>query len=176
MVGVLLVFVVLGPFGRTALAHGNEIWKECSYLGGMDAIALGCLTAIVLTRMQLPPLRAPDARTPPPVLRSGRNDHAGSDCEDRHIEAAAAKVPGISPEGEAQNEDQQCRPEVRGLCAVQALRGGWEASPGCAQDRAKNRSARFACERPRVLVFRRPTMSVSRWGGTSRHAKKLSIG
>jgi peptidoglycan/LPS O-acetylase OafA/YrhL len=54
MVGVLLVFVVLGPFGRTALAHGNEIWKECSYLGGMDAIALGCLTAIVLTRIQLP--------------------------------------------------------------------------------------------------------------------------
>jgi peptidoglycan/LPS O-acetylase OafA/YrhL len=54
MVGVLLVFVLLGPFGRTALAHGNEIWKECSYLGGMDAIALGCLTAIVLTRIQLP--------------------------------------------------------------------------------------------------------------------------
>jgi peptidoglycan/LPS O-acetylase OafA/YrhL len=54
MVGVLLVFIVLGPFGRTALAHGNEIWKECSYLGGMDAIALGCLAAIVLTRIQLP--------------------------------------------------------------------------------------------------------------------------
>lgn len=54
MVGVLLLFVVLGPFGRTALAHGNEIWKECSYLGGMDAIALGCLTAIVLTRTELP--------------------------------------------------------------------------------------------------------------------------
>jgi peptidoglycan/LPS O-acetylase OafA/YrhL len=54
MVGVLLVFVVLGPFGRTALAHGNEIWKECSYLGGMDAIALGCLTAIALNRTELP--------------------------------------------------------------------------------------------------------------------------
>jgi peptidoglycan/LPS O-acetylase OafA/YrhL len=42
----LLVFVVLGPFGRTTLAHGNEVWQEYSYLGGMDAIALGCLTTI----------------------------------------------------------------------------------------------------------------------------------
>jgi peptidoglycan/LPS O-acetylase OafA/YrhL len=42
------MFVILGPFGRTLLAHGNEVWQECSYLGGMDAIALGCLTAIAL--------------------------------------------------------------------------------------------------------------------------------
>jgi peptidoglycan/LPS O-acetylase OafA/YrhL len=47
---VLLVFVVLGPFGRTVFAHGNEVWEEYSYLGGMDAIALGCLTAIALNR------------------------------------------------------------------------------------------------------------------------------
>jgi peptidoglycan/LPS O-acetylase OafA/YrhL len=46
----LLVFVVLGPFGRTTLAHGNEVWQEYSYLGGMDAIALGCLTAIASSR------------------------------------------------------------------------------------------------------------------------------
>jgi peptidoglycan/LPS O-acetylase OafA/YrhL len=52
LVAVLLVFVVLGPFARTALSHGNEIWQETSYLGGMDAIALGCLTAIVLSRAQ----------------------------------------------------------------------------------------------------------------------------
>jgi peptidoglycan/LPS O-acetylase OafA/YrhL len=52
LVAVLLVLVVLGPFARTALAHGNEIWQETSYLGGMDAIALGCLTAIVLSRAQ----------------------------------------------------------------------------------------------------------------------------
>jgi peptidoglycan/LPS O-acetylase OafA/YrhL len=44
--GVLLVFVVLGPFGRTVLTHGNETWQEYSYLGGMDAIAMGCLTAL----------------------------------------------------------------------------------------------------------------------------------
>jgi peptidoglycan/LPS O-acetylase OafA/YrhL len=55
LVAVLLIFVVLGPFGRTVFARGNEIWQECSYLGGMDAIALGCLTAIVLSRTRFPP-------------------------------------------------------------------------------------------------------------------------
>ena len=49
----LLTFVVLGPFGRTVFAHGNEIWREYSYLGGMDAISLGCLTAIVLQNRSL---------------------------------------------------------------------------------------------------------------------------
>ena len=49
----LLTFVVLGPFGRTTLAHGNAVWKEYSYLGGMDAIALGCLTAIFGARRHL---------------------------------------------------------------------------------------------------------------------------
>jgi peptidoglycan/LPS O-acetylase OafA/YrhL len=53
LVALLVVFVVLGPFGRTALAHGNEIWQETSYLGSMDAIALGCLTAIGLSRARL---------------------------------------------------------------------------------------------------------------------------
>jgi peptidoglycan/LPS O-acetylase OafA/YrhL len=50
LVAFLLLFVVLGPFGRSTLAHGNEVWQEYSYLGGMDAIALGCLTAIVSSR------------------------------------------------------------------------------------------------------------------------------
>jgi len=45
LVPLLLLFVVLGPFARTVFAHGNEVWEEYSYLGGMDAIALGCLTA-----------------------------------------------------------------------------------------------------------------------------------
>jgi peptidoglycan/LPS O-acetylase OafA/YrhL len=49
LIAVLLGFVVLGPFARTVLTHGNEVWKEYSYLGGMDAIALGCLTALVLS-------------------------------------------------------------------------------------------------------------------------------
>ena len=46
---ILAAFVVLGPFGRTIFAHGNEIWVEYSYLGGMEGIALGCLTAIVVS-------------------------------------------------------------------------------------------------------------------------------
>jgi peptidoglycan/LPS O-acetylase OafA/YrhL len=50
LVLLLLGFVALGPFARTVLAHGNETWREYSYLGGMDAIALGCLTALILSR------------------------------------------------------------------------------------------------------------------------------
>ena len=48
LAAVLLLFVALGPFGRTVLTHGNETWQEYSYLGGMDAIAMGCLTALWL--------------------------------------------------------------------------------------------------------------------------------
>ena len=48
LVPVLFVFVLLGPFARTILARGNGVWQEYSYLGGMDAIALGCLTAILV--------------------------------------------------------------------------------------------------------------------------------
>lgn len=44
---ILVCFVALGPFARTIFAHGNEIWSEQSYLGGMDAIALGCRTALL---------------------------------------------------------------------------------------------------------------------------------
>lgn len=47
-VATLLVFVALGPIARAVLARGNEVWYEYSYLGGMDAIALGCLTALAL--------------------------------------------------------------------------------------------------------------------------------
>jgi peptidoglycan/LPS O-acetylase OafA/YrhL len=50
-VAILLTFVVLGPFGRRVLAHGNPIWMEKSYLGGMDAIALGCLTALLVSQV-----------------------------------------------------------------------------------------------------------------------------
>jgi len=47
MTGVLLAFVIVGPFARTVISQGNELWQEYSYLGGMDSIALGCLTAMV---------------------------------------------------------------------------------------------------------------------------------
>ena len=48
-----LIVVVLGPIGRTTLAQGNDVWQEYSYLGGMDAIALGCLTALASSRIAL---------------------------------------------------------------------------------------------------------------------------
>ncbi len=51
-IALLLGFVVLGPFARTVFTHGNEVWKEYSYLGGMDAIASGCLTALLVKRFQ----------------------------------------------------------------------------------------------------------------------------
>ena len=53
LVSVLIAFVVAGPFGRTILAHGNETWREYSYLGSMDAIALGCITALIVSRVRL---------------------------------------------------------------------------------------------------------------------------
>ena len=43
---LLFVFVLLGPFARSDALNPNPVWREYSYLGGMDAIALGCLTAL----------------------------------------------------------------------------------------------------------------------------------
>jgi peptidoglycan/LPS O-acetylase OafA/YrhL len=53
LAALLTVFVVLGPFGRTVWAAGNPVWHEYSYLGSMDAIAMGCLTALALSRWKL---------------------------------------------------------------------------------------------------------------------------
>jgi peptidoglycan/LPS O-acetylase OafA/YrhL len=50
---LLLLFVILGPFGRTLFAHGNEIAEDYSYLGGMEGISLGCLTALVVSRRRV---------------------------------------------------------------------------------------------------------------------------
>jgi peptidoglycan/LPS O-acetylase OafA/YrhL len=52
---LLLCLVALGPFARTIFARGSEIWAEQSYLGGMDAIAFGCLTALLVVRVQFSP-------------------------------------------------------------------------------------------------------------------------
>jgi peptidoglycan/LPS O-acetylase OafA/YrhL len=49
MIAFLGVFIAIGPFGRTVLAGNNGTWKEYSYLGGMDAIALGCIAALIAT-------------------------------------------------------------------------------------------------------------------------------
>jgi peptidoglycan/LPS O-acetylase OafA/YrhL len=40
LIAVLLAFVVMGPFGRTVLAHGNENWQEYSYLGEWTRLRL----------------------------------------------------------------------------------------------------------------------------------------
>ncbi len=49
----LLTFVVVGPFARSRAFNHNPVWREYSYLGGMDAIALGCLTALFVARHRL---------------------------------------------------------------------------------------------------------------------------
>jgi peptidoglycan/LPS O-acetylase OafA/YrhL len=51
---LLASLILLGPFGRTVFAHGSAVWHEYSYLGSMDAIALGCLTALLCARTKLP--------------------------------------------------------------------------------------------------------------------------
>jgi peptidoglycan/LPS O-acetylase OafA/YrhL len=53
LVALLVALIAIGPFARTVFTHGSEVWKEYSYLGSMDAIAMGCLTAILVTRFQL---------------------------------------------------------------------------------------------------------------------------
>ncbi len=50
LIVVLAGFVALGPISRAVFARGNEVWREYSYLGGMDAIALGCFTALLVSR------------------------------------------------------------------------------------------------------------------------------
>ena len=49
-IAMLSVFVVLGPLARTILTT-NDQWRDTSYLAGMDAIALGCLTALLTQRL-----------------------------------------------------------------------------------------------------------------------------
>lgn len=53
LVPVLLLFAMAGPFARAKAWNPNPVWREYSYMGGMDAIALGCLTAILLSGRRL---------------------------------------------------------------------------------------------------------------------------
>ena len=50
---LLAVFIAAGPFARTRHFNPNPVWREYSYFGGMDAIAMGCLTAILLSHRRL---------------------------------------------------------------------------------------------------------------------------
>ncbi len=49
----LFLFVVLGLFARSHAFNHNPAWRQYAYLGGMDAIALGCLTALFVARYRL---------------------------------------------------------------------------------------------------------------------------
>jgi peptidoglycan/LPS O-acetylase OafA/YrhL len=50
---LLGLFILAGPFARAKAFNPNPVWREYSYLGGMDAIAIGCLTAILLSNKRL---------------------------------------------------------------------------------------------------------------------------
>lgn len=53
LVLLLSLFVIAGPFARMKVFNPNPVWREYSYLGGMDAIALGCMTAMFLSGKRL---------------------------------------------------------------------------------------------------------------------------
>ena len=48
------VLLVLGPWARSVWMISSEIAQEKSYLGGMNAITLGCLTALLCHRVSHP--------------------------------------------------------------------------------------------------------------------------
>ena len=48
LAAVAAMLLVSGPLARTVLAF-NDIWSDYSWLSGMDAIALGCITALLCT-------------------------------------------------------------------------------------------------------------------------------
>ena len=54
-VSLLLAFVVMDPFSKTVWTS-NDIWRENTYLGGMGAIALGCLTAVLTRQLERRPI------------------------------------------------------------------------------------------------------------------------
>lgn len=51
LIALLTGFALIGPYARAVLAGNNEIWRDYSYLGSMDGIALGCLTALLVSRV-----------------------------------------------------------------------------------------------------------------------------
>ncbi len=53
LAALLGLFLAAGPFARMKAFNPNEVWREYSYLGGMDGIAFGCLTAMWLAGRRL---------------------------------------------------------------------------------------------------------------------------
>lgn len=54
LIALLAMFLLAGPFARMKAFNPNPVWREYSYFGGMDAIALGCLAAILISGKSLP--------------------------------------------------------------------------------------------------------------------------
>ena len=65
LITLLMAFVAVGPFARTVLTH-NELWADYGYLSCMDAIALGCLAAMIAASVRFRPatLRALQVAAP----------------------------------------------------------------------------------------------------------------
>jgi peptidoglycan/LPS O-acetylase OafA/YrhL len=51
LIGLLCCFLVIGPFARVQ-TH-NQLWADYGYLSNMDGIALGCIAAIVASKITL---------------------------------------------------------------------------------------------------------------------------
>ncbi|MGH9571904.1 MAG: acyltransferase family protein [Candidatus Acidiferrales bacterium] len=54
LIPTLSIFVALGPLARTVLSH-NPMWQEKGYLSCMDAIAIGCIAAMISQSVKLSP-------------------------------------------------------------------------------------------------------------------------
>jgi peptidoglycan/LPS O-acetylase OafA/YrhL len=51
IIGFLSCFVLIGPYARVHTQ--NQLWSEYGYPSNMDGIALGCLAAMLVTRIRL---------------------------------------------------------------------------------------------------------------------------
>ena len=54
LIALLMAIVAVGPFARTVLTQ-NELWADYGYLSCMDAIALGCLAAMIAASVRFRP-------------------------------------------------------------------------------------------------------------------------
>ncbi|HKV46823.1 MAG TPA: acyltransferase [Candidatus Acidoferrales bacterium] len=54
LIPALSIFVALGPLARTLLSQ-NPMWQEKGYLSCMDAIAIGCIAAMISQSVKLSP-------------------------------------------------------------------------------------------------------------------------
>lgn len=51
LIGVMLIFILIGPFARTTF-YSNELWSDRSYFSCMDGIAIGCLAAMIAVKVR----------------------------------------------------------------------------------------------------------------------------